>query len=265
MMRPLPTDRVGLSRTDDAGFTLIELLVAVIISGAVGSILISVLLSAQTSAKATVGQEDLTGEARVAINRITDDLRQAVPIFAADGTETPGLVTVQNAYAAPAGYGYSTGAVTSVTLNADFDGDGCVGTTPVKSSGSCPSPGATAGPETETICWGGAADPALYLLAGSVTAGTCQPTDGTAPKPLLSGKVTDFRLTFTSNLYSYQEADGTTYWWDLDAAGTPVGDSNQELSTAELVHINAVTLQMSMQHDGHTQNFRTTVAVRNVP
>jgi len=87
----------------DAGFTLIELLVAVVIAGIMGSILITVLLSAQTSAKATTSREDLTGEARVALNRITDDLRQATPTFAADGTETPGLVSVQNPYASSSG------------------------------------------------------------------------------------------------------------------------------------------------------------------
>ena len=248
----------------DAGFTLIELLVAVVIAGIMGSILITVLLSAQTSAKATTSREDLTGEARVALNRITDDLRQATPTFAADGTETPGLVSVQNPYASTSGYGYVPGAVTSVTLQADFDGDSCVGTTPIQTPGTCPSPGATAGPETETVCWGGNSDPALYLVAGTVVAGSCTPTDGTVPQPLLSGKVTAFTLTFTSNLYPYQESNGITYWWDLDAAGPPVGDSSNTLTTAELVHVNAVSLQVTMQDAGHTQSYQTSVALRNV-
>lgn len=248
-----------------AGFTLIELLVAVVIAGIFGTILMTVLLSAQTSAKGTMTREDLTAEARVALNRITDDLRQAMPTFASDGTETPALLSTQNPYAAPSGYGYTVGAVTSVTLQADFDGDGCVGTTPINAPGTCPSPGSAAGPETETVCWGGALDPALYLVAGTVASGTCKPSDGTAPQPLLSGKVTAFTLTFTSNLYPYQEADGVTYWWDLDAAGAPVGDNSKSLTTAELDHINAVVLQMTMQNDGHTQSFQTTVALRNVP
>jgi hypothetical protein len=89
------------------------------------------------------------------------------------------------------------------------------------------------------VCWGGNSDPALYLVAGTVVAGTCKPTDGTVPQPLLSGKVTAFLLTFTSNLYSYQEANGITYWWDLDAAGQPVGDASHTLTSAELAHINA--------------------------
>lgn len=265
MSQFLRFDRLRRSEDGEAGFTLIEMMVAMVIAGIVGTILMSVLLAAQTSARVTTSQEDLTGEARVALNRIADDLRQAVPIFASDGTETPALVSVENPYAVPSGYGYVAGAVTSVTLDADFDGDGCVGTTPLQAPGTCPSPGATAGPETETICWGGSTDPALYLVAGSVNAGTCTPTDGTQPQPLLSGKVTDFRLTFTSNLYPYQESDGTTYWWDLDAAGPPVGDSSKSLTTAELDHINAVALQLTMQNDGHTQSFQTTVALRNVP
>jgi hypothetical protein len=115
------------------------------------------------------------------------------------------------------------------------------------------------------VCWGGNSDPALYLVAGTVVAGTCKPTDGTVPQPLLSGKVTAFLLTFTSNLYSYQEANGITYWWDLDAAGPPVGDASHTLTSAELAHINAVNVQVTMQDGGNTQNYQTTVALRNVP
>src|SRR6059058_2733267 len=100
-------------RDDQSGFTLVEMLVAIVIAGILGAILMSMLLATSRSTRATTTQDDLNGEVRAALNRVSRDLRQAVPTFSG-GAQSPAISAVQN----PDGAGHVAGGVTSITFQA---------------------------------------------------------------------------------------------------------------------------------------------------
>jgi prepilin-type N-terminal cleavage/methylation domain-containing protein len=257
-------------RNDDSGFTLMEMLVAMVISGIMGTVLLAMMFGAQRSTKSTTTADDLNSEA---LNRISRDLRQAVPTYDSAKVETPGIVAVQN----PDGSSHVSGGVTSVTLQADFNGDGCVA-----GRASQPLPGAAAAtvcdpaltpdntaPEIETFCWDGSGSGAqhLYLVPGTVNAGSCTPTDGSVTtKPLVSGRISDFTLKYRSNLYRYDaNGDGKTTWSELDQAGSPVGNDNGVLDTPELLGVSSVVVSITTSDGGSaTQTYQTQVDLRNM-
>lgn len=253
------TDVASSSRED--GFTLVELLVAVVLSAVLGGVLFSTLVATQNSSKDTAAQQDLTAEARDALNRMAEDLRVATPVTNGAVT-TPALTAIQ-----------TTGRYVSLTFNADFDGDGCVAgvasDTPSGATQSCsPAVAATAGAETETFCWD--SDPSvdvLYLIAGGVQSGTCTPTSGATPQALLSGKVTSLAISYSSSHYLYDaNGDGDTTWQELDSYGAPVGNDNGVPDGPELDLINNVGIELTVSDgSGHQQTFRTQVNLRNVP
>src|SRR5947209_6603435 len=112
------------SRADDRGFTLVEMLVAMVLMGILGSVFIAVMTGAKSSATATRSSQDLNEEARLGMNRMARELRQATA-----------LTSVLN----PDGPSYSTSNITAGTFKADFNGDGC-------SNGVMPSPAPTPTP-----------------------------------------------------------------------------------------------------------------------
>lgn len=249
---------------DQSGFTLVEMLVAIVLAGILGGILMTTLLVAQNSSKATTAQNDVNVEARDLLNRLSRDLRQALPTYLTTGgvtVETPAINSVQNPF--PGGV-TSPATVTSITFQADFDGDGCVAGVP---SDACPSPptASAANPEVETFCWSPTAQ-MVYLVPGGVTAGTnCQSASGGTGQPMLSGKVTGFQLTYYSNQYLYDaNGDGVTDWTELDAAGPPVGNKDGVLDAPELDYINGVKIEITVSVSGRSQNYLTQVDLRNV-
>lgn len=264
-----PTAALSARRIDDRGMTLVELLVAITISVVLGGIVLSMLLAAQTSTKSTTTADDINAEARAALNRISRDLRQAVPTYLSS-VETPGVVAVQN----PDGTGHVSGAVTSLTMQADFNGDGCVAgraSDPLagSASGTSCNPAKSvdpSNPEIETFCWdgNGASGGHIYLIAGTVNAGSCTPTSG-ASEPLVSGKITSFTLDFTSSLYRYDaNGDGTTTWDELDSAGAPAGNDDGVLDTPELDNISGVTVSLTASNGSQKQSYQTQVDLRNM-
>jgi type II secretory pathway pseudopilin PulG len=262
--------RVGSRIRDsrDAGFTLVELLVASMLAVMVGGIILTTLLAAQRSADATLAGADLNGEARDLLNRLSGDLRQATPLLLTDPntgavTETPAVLEVQNPYD-PALATVPPPAVTSITFDADFSGDNCIGG--VVSDGCSPAPTFNPdNPETETVCWN-PANELVYLIAGGVQAGSCNPTTpGVSPQTWLSGKVTALKLECNSNNYLYDSNyDGVTTWRELDAQGPPIGNKNGMLDGNELKYINSFGITVTVEEDGHSATFNTLVSVRNV-
>lgn len=247
----------------DSGFTLAEMLVAITLSSIVGAILLGMTLTAQKSVVTTTGQDDLTAEARVALNRISRDLRQATP-YTVNGALTPALTAVQN----PDGTGHVAGAATSLTFTADFNGDGCIGgvaSDPLPGSGpgtvcNPAKPVDPSDPEVVTYCWGGASDQHIYIVSGTVKSGGCVPSSGTS-EPLLSGKISDFEFYYRSNTYRFDaNGDGITTWHEMDAAG----DNNGILDASELRGINSIVLRMTAMSGGHSQSYQTQIDLRDV-
>jgi len=165
----------------DSGFTLIEMLVAMMLLGALGTVFMTTVLGAQKSAGATSSSQDLNEEARLALNRMARELRQATAI-----------TSVQN----PDGASYDASAITSVTFAADFNGDGCIdGVMPSPAPSPTPvcQPYAASNPETLTYCWDPSASVRqLYLIPGTLSGSTCQVSNAL---PILAGQVTAFELS----------------------------------------------------------------------
>jgi prepilin-type N-terminal cleavage/methylation domain-containing protein len=259
--------RRRLREGGDRGFTLVELLVATALSVMIGAIVVSTLITAQVSTGTTTANADLNAEGRDLLNRLTGDLRQATPLWNATTVggstvevETPAITAVQNPY--PGG---SANAVTSITFNADYSGDGCVDGVP---SDNCPVPGGPTAldvnnPETESFCW----NPAtliVYLIPGGVDSSCNSPTPGYTAQPLLSGNVTGLQIEYDSNRYLYDtNHDGVTTWQELDAQGPPVGNANNALDV-ELNLVNSVKLVVTLSEGGHTQTYQAVVFLRNV-
>ena len=236
---------------DDRGFTLVEMLVAVVLMGIMGTVFISVILGAKDSATATKSSQDLNEEARLGLNRMARELRQATM-----------LTSVRN----PDGPSYSTSNITAVTFKADFNGDGCI-------NGAMPTPAPTPtptcvandanNPEILTYCWDPSASVRqLYLIPGTLTGSTCQVSGA---KPILAGQVTAFKLSYRSNIYQ-DDADnnGVTTWLELDQAGPPDGNRNSTLDT-ELPEVDSIVIALTVSSNGaHVQNYTTQVDLRNL-
>jgi prepilin-type N-terminal cleavage/methylation domain-containing protein len=244
-------------KRDDSGFTLVEMLVSMIVLSALGSVFLTTVLGAQKSAQTTSSEQDLNEEARLAVNRMARELRQADVI-----------TQVRN----PDGAAYDSTAITTVTFNADFDGDGCInGVVPSPAPSPVPTcnDASPADPETLTYCW----DPRatvrqLYLIPGALSSdGDCQ-TDGL---PILAGQVSSFKLSYRSNEYLYDVdggtdgGDGITTWSELDQAGPPVGNDDGELGPEELAYVDSVVIELTVSSNGnHAQSYTTQVDLRNL-
>jgi len=236
----------------DSGFTLIEMLVSMLLIGVLGIVFMTTIMGSKSSLSATATSQDLNEEARLALNRMARELRQATAI-----------TDVLN----PDGASYSPSGITAITFTADFNGDGCI-------DGVVPSPAPTPAPvcqaytannpETLTYCW----DPSgsskqLYLIPGTLTGSTCQVSGA---MPILAGQVTSFMLAYRSNLYLYDaNGDGITTWTELDQNGSPVGNDDGALDQPELANIDSVVIDVTVASNGSfSQSYETQVDLRNL-
>lgn len=239
-------------RGADAGFTLIELLVSIIMLSLLGSVFLSVVLSSKRSMTNTQQQTDINEEARLAVNRMGRELRQATA-----------LTAVKN----PDGSTFDAAAITSLTFSADFDGDGCVnGVAPTPAptpAPSCNAPNTTNNPEVLTYCY----DPSpnvqrLVLIPGTLTGSTCTQAGAL---PILAANVTSLKFSYRSNSYLYDaDGDGITTWGELDAAESPIGDRDENINTGDLPNIDSVVIDVTLLEGSHRQSYRTQVDLRNL-
>ncbi len=237
----------------DGGFTLVEMLVAMSIFAVLGTVMLSVVMGARASTVSSNQAHDINEESRVAMNRISRELRQAIVISA-----------VQN----PDGSAFSTTSVTFVTFKADFNGDKCIDGVAIAAVGSVTCMAADPNqPEQLTYCYD--PDPSrqqLSIVPGMLALGstTCDPA-GSGALPILAGHVTGFKLEYRSNAYLWDaNADGVTTWSELDAADPPVGDHDGNINTGELANVDSVVINLSMLEGLHRQSYRTQVDLRNL-
>lgn len=192
-------------------------------------------------------------EARNSLNRMSRELRQADAITYVVNADGPA---------------FSTGALTAVSLQADFNRDGCTGNvvaTPCSTD-------AVNNPEEITYCY----DPGAPTLAERQslwlipTALTSAPTtcNMAGSRPILAGRVGGFKVEYRSNEYLYDSspADGVTTWRELDAAGPPVGDAGSpdgDINTSSVNFVNSLVVHLTMTRDGTSQQYQTQVDLRN--
>jgi len=250
-------DRTGPRRThepegagSDRGFTLVELLVAIVVLSVLMSAALATLLAAQRSAADSTAEHRVVEESRLALNRISRELRQAAVI-----------TRVVN----PDGASYDPDAVTAITFQADFNGDRCINGSPLPGTTTPCQPNDPADPELLSYCHEPAAAaagiPRLYIRAGALPPGALSSCSG--GQPILAEQVGGFRIDYRSNAYRYDTApaDGVTSWTELDAAPPPTGNSNGTLDV-ELAALSSLVVHMTLG-DGAGRDFRTAVALRN--
>lgn len=237
------------ARAEDTGFTLVELLVAMVMVTVLMTALLTMVLLSQRSAETTTGDHVRTEEARLALNRVGRELRQA---------------TAVDLVVNPVGTGHDPAAITAVTFRADFTGDGCIDGAPQPpATGPCADPYDPADPEVVSYCHEPAAvaagPPRLYILAGALTAPVTSCTGGEA---ILAEAVTAFSLEYRSSEYRWDtDADGSTSWEELDAALPPVGDQDGVLDV-ELAEVDSIVVRLELG-DGPGRDFQTQLALRN--
>lgn len=232
-------------RAADGGFTLIELLVGTLLFAVLSTVLLSTVNSASNALSVTKGTVGLNEEARLTINRMSRELREARSIDAVGFTACGGSAPL----ACPTGV---TGTVpTSVTFEDDFNGNGVIDSS-------------TSDPEVLTYCWDYTRK-RILLTPHLPTSSDCSDPDAL---PVLTTDVESFVLDFRSSLWQYDtNADGVTTWQELDAAPSTagVGNGNGVLDTVELRNVDSVVITMTVFKGSRRQVYRTQINLRNRP
>jgi type II secretory pathway pseudopilin PulG len=211
----------------DAGASLVELVVAMVLFGVLGSVLFSTFLVSRDAVRASRETHDLNEEARVALNRMSRELRQATSI---------------TAVSAPDG-------ATSITFTVDFNGNGVIDAS-------------TVDPEILTYEW---KDNRILLTANdaSGTAVTQPILAGNVSSFALDYFASDYRRdcrTPKDGKTDWRELDA--YTTTCSARGT-TGHTPGALDATELADIDTISISLRVLQGSRSQDYRTRVDLRN--
>jgi prepilin-type N-terminal cleavage/methylation domain-containing protein len=207
----------------DAGFSLVEVLVGLGLFGLLGTVLLGFALSTSKVTEDVRLLSQVNEESRLAMERLTRELRQAS--------------TVQAAELSPDG-----ARVIAVTFWTDFNGNGTQDLN-------------AADPEVLTYRWN--PDKQELTLTANDASGTAHTL------PVLAANVTDFSVDLRSSLWEHDKnRDGVTTWRELDAS-SPVGNANHKPDGDELKLIDLVGVSLTVLDGTHDQSYRTQVDLRN--
>ena len=210
--------------TRDQGVSMVEVLVAIGLFSVLGTVLLGFALSTSRVADDTRQLANINEESRLAMERLTRELRQANAVLSA---QLPASATDTTAF----------------TFWTDFNGNGAQDLN-------------AADPEILTYRW----NPASRRL--TLTANDASGTAIT--RPVLAANVSNFSVELRSSLWEYDgDANGITTWQEIDAAGTPVGNANSTPDGPELERIDLVAISISVLDGTHEQTYRTQVDLRN--
>lgn len=211
----------------DAGFTIIEMAVAMVILGILASALSTTMLGSRETAETVRQVNNLNEEARLALNRIARELRQARAITAVAANPAAG-----------------------VTFDVDFNGNGVIDTS-------------TADPERLTYTYDDAQS--RILLSAADVSGTTitQPIlSGEVSEFSLDYRSSRYEWDCNGNgITTWQELDAGC------PLNTPVvaprGNNNGILDAGELPYIDSVVLDFSVLDGARKQDYRTQIDLRN--
>ena len=214
--------------TGERGFTIVELAVAMVILGIVASALSTTMLGSRETAETVRQVNNLNEEARLALNRISRELRQAK------------VVSDVNAVDPSKG----------VTFGVDFNGNGVIDTS-------------TADPERLTYTYD--ATSRRILLSAADTSGTpvTQPIlSGEVSEFSLDYRSSRYEWDCNGDgVTTWLELDA-----GCPSKSPPVparGNNNGVLDSGELPFIDSIVLDFSVLDGSHQQNYRTQIDLRN--
>jgi type II secretory pathway pseudopilin PulG len=208
---------------DDAGFTLVELMVAITIFMTILALALAGTVTVSRALNDTRQFTTINEQSRVAMERITRELRQASEIVA---------VTIPS----------TVDGEVAVTFGVDFNGNQVLDTV-------------AADPEVLTYRYEPATD--RLTLTANDAAGDA------ITQPILSDDVSAFALDYRSSLWQYDSnGDGITRWSEIDAT-TGVGNKNGVLDAPELAKIDLVAITLTVLKGVHRQTYQTEVGLRN--
>jgi prepilin-type N-terminal cleavage/methylation domain-containing protein len=219
----------------DGGFTLVEVLVAMGLFLLLMSMVMLMVTSATRATQDTRQFTNINEQARIAVERLTRELRQAKEL-------------------GPATLPSSTDHDVALTFGVDFDGSGQVD---------------AVASDPEVLTYRYDADHEKLTLTANNAAGDPE------TRPILSREVSAFELQFRSSLYKYDGClpadsagaptalpDGVTDWTELDTI-CGGGNHNGQLDALELNRIDLVLITLSVLEGPHRQTYQTQVSLRN--
>lgn len=208
----------------DEGFTIVEMAVAMVLLGILASVLSVTMTGSRETAETVRQVNNLNEEARLAVNRIARELRQAREVTAVSSPDPS----------------------TSVTFEVDFNGNGTIDAS-------------TSDPERLTYRWDGS----RILLSATDTAGTTvtQPIlSGEVSSFRLDYRSSLYQYDCNGDgITTWQELDAAT----CGPAGNTVGNGDGLLDASELAHIDSVVLDFSVLDGARKQDYRTQIDLRN--
>lgn len=217
-----------LRSSGDSGFTLVELGVSMLIMGIVASALSTTMMGSRQTAETVRQVNNLNEEARLAVNRIARELRQASEVTAV-GSPDP---------------------TKGVTFGVDFNGNGVIDTS-------------VADPERLTYTYD--ATTRRILLSAADTSGTTvtQPIlSGEVSEFSLSFRSSRYQYDCNADgVTTWQELDAGC------PSSSPVvlalGNQNNTLDSGELPYVDSVVLDFSVLDGSRKQDYRTQIDLRN--
>lgn len=258
--------RWAREKREDDGLTIVEMLVAMLVFSILSLSIFGVIRSTGNATNASRQYNDLNEEARVMLNRMSRELREAQRITAftnpgpaanTDATKGPIIPATCSTYVAPTSANGAAGNV-AITFEVDFNGNGVI------------EPNAS-DPEELTYFFDNTKHQVLLQAAGQ-------------SYPILASNVDSFKVTPLSRLTRYDETctgqatkDGLVYWSDLDADGKPyatgvagaapseVGNGDGVLNI-ELGSIDSLVIEVTvLKSVNRQQTYRTQIDLRNRP
>lgn len=209
----------------DAGFTLVEMLVSMALFAVLGTVLLSFALGSSRVADDVTRSSTITGEARLAVERMTRELRQASEIYAATVTG---------------------GQVTSLTIGVDFNA-----TPGIQDDAN--------DPERLTYTWDEAREE-LTLSGGGSTVQVLAGGVVDADIRLRSSAWIYDGVPLPSATAS-NAPDGTTTWQEVDAS--TIGDKDGQLDAAELALVDLVSIELVVRDGASERRFTVQADMRN--
>ncbi|HEV2754521.1 MAG TPA: prepilin-type N-terminal cleavage/methylation domain-containing protein [Actinomycetota bacterium] len=226
----------------EGGFSLVEILVALAIFATVSAAFMSVMLSGARSSDTTRDNVRVAEEARLGINRMVRDTREA------------GWIALPSTGPAD--------SFPSFTVKVDFNGDGTY------SNPAGPTVDTVANYEVVTYAYDDAGDRITLTAQGFPTETLVKGVD--CVRPVNGGACTNEVFSFTSNRLEYDwDGNGVTTLAEINQAAcapynvTTMDVCNTALVDKELANVTSVNFAFSLKTGDQVTNYFTEAQLRN--